>query len=170
MRKHKTFFMVMLCLGFAISTTGCTKCIKLKNIPTTPPTQQITHNNVVFKAAILPSGNPADISVKDYCPSGDGINEVRIGWSETNAGAAEYATINFPPDAFGDGPPEVYVTCCHYKSCELTAYDKNGVLVATVTHPGPQGVSKALKLAGGKISRIDVIGAEIGIVEVCYDP
>lgn len=168
MTKHKTFFIVILCLGLSMLTTGCRKCIQVKNIPTTPPIQEITHNNVVFKAAILPSGNPSYISVRDYCPYGDGINEVKIPWSETNAGAAEYATINFPPDAFGDGPSTVHVTCCHYNRCELKAYDKNDVLVATATHPGPQGVSKTLKLAGGKISHVDVIGAEIGIVEICY--
>lgn len=170
MIKHKTVMMLVLCLGMTLLVTGCVKCIKVKNIPPTPPTQQITHNNVVFKAAVLPSGSPADVSVEDYCPSGDGINEVKIGWSQTNTGPAEYATINFPSSAFGDGPPVVYVTCCYYNKCELKAYDKNGALVDTATHPGPQGASKKLKLSGGDISRIDVIGAEIGVVDVCYKP
>lgn len=170
MKSHMQFLTLVLCLGFMTAMVGCAKCIKVKEILPTLPTQQIALKNVIFKAAVLPNGNPADIEVKDYCPSGDGTTEIKIGWSQTDTGPAKYATITFPPAAFGDGPSEVEVTCCHYNRCELRAYDKNGNHIVTVGHPGPQGVSKALKLAGGKIARIDVIGAEIGINEVCYDP
>jgi len=168
MTKPKIVFMVILCLGLLILTTGCMECIKVRNIPSTSSTLEITRDGIVIKAATLPSGNTGDISVRDYCPSGDNINEIVIGWSKTNAGAAEYATINFPSSTFGDGPSKVAVTVCHYNSCRLEAYDKNGNLVSTVEHTSGRNVIQTLTMTGGKISRIDVIGAEIGIREICY--
>jgi len=127
-------------------------------------------NGVVFKAATYSSGNPADIQVKDYCPSGDGIVELVIGWSKIDTGPADYATINFPSTLFGDGPSEVEITGCHYYSdhFRLNAFDKNGNLVSTVDHTAGQGTPQTLTLSGGAISRIDVIGAEIGLGKICY--
>ena len=169
MAKHKTVLMVILSLGLLILITGCRICIKVRNIPATPSTMQITHNNVVIKAATLSNGNPSYISIEDYYPpGGDGINELVIGWSETNVGAAEYATINFPLGTFGDGPSEVQVECAHYNRCKLEAYDKNGNLISSAQHTAGQRVLQTLTLSGGKIRRIDIIGAEIGIREICY--
>lgn len=83
-------------------------------------------------------------------------------------GDARYAAILFPPEAFGDGPSEVLVTAFHFNACRLAAYDKNGSMVASAAHTAGQRASQTLTLKGGKISRIDVIGAEIGIQEICY--
>lgn len=168
MTKHKRIFMVISCLGLFILTTGCIKCIKVRDIPPTSSTLEITKKNVVIKAAILPNGNPVDIEVMDYCPSGDGINEIVIGWSKSNEGGAEHATINFPPATFGDGPSKVFVTFCHFFYGRLEAYDKNGNLVSALDHTNGQNTLQTLTLAGGKISRIDIIGAEIGIRKICY--
>ncbi len=60
------------------------------------------------------------------------------------------------------------VTAFHYNKGELEAYDKNGATVATADHTAGQGTSQKLRLSGGRISKIDVVGAEIGIEELCY--
>ena len=148
----------------------CTRCVDIKSMSPVSATQEITYNGVVFKAATYSNGNPANIQVKDYCPSGDGVVEVVIGWSQTDTGAAEYATINFPSVMFGEGPTEVMITGCHYYSDHFTlnAYDKNGNLISTADHTVGQGTTQTLTLSGGHISRIDVIGAEIGLGEICY--
>lgn len=148
----------------------CTRCVNIDKMPATPATQEITYNDVVFKAATYASGNPANIQVKDYCPSGDGVVEVVIGWSKTDTGAAEYATINFPSAIFGDGPSEVEITGCHYYGTyfRLNAFDKNGTLVSTADHTAGQGTTQTLTLSGGNIARIDIIGAEIGLGKICY--
>lgn len=93
-----------------------------------------------------------------------------IPWSKTDAELAEYATINFPSALFGDGPSEVTITGCHYFSdrFRLNAYDKNGNLVSTAEHTAGQGITRTLTLSGGSISRIEVIGAEIGFGNICY--
>jgi len=117
---------------------------------------------------MLSSGNPYHLEVMDYCPSGDGINEIVIGWSKSNVGDAEHATINFPSAAFGDGPSKVFVTFCHFFHGRLKAYDKNGNLVSTLDHTNGQNTLQTLTMTGGKISRIDIIGAEIGIRKICY--
>lgn len=148
----------------------CTRCVDIQNMSAMSPSQEFVYNSVVFKAANYSNGNPANIQVKDYCPSGDGAVEVVIGWSKIDTGAAEYATINFPFTSFGDGPSEVEITGCHYYSdhFRLNAYDKDGNLVSTANHTAGQGTTQTLTLSGGKISRIHVIGAEIGLGMICY--
>ena len=148
----------------------CTRCVGIENMSPMSPTQEIVYNGVVFKAATYSSGNRADIQVKDYCPSGDGIVELVIGWSKIDTGPAEYATIDFPSTMFGDGPSEVEITGCHYYSdhFRLNAFDKDGNLVSTADHTAGQGTTQTLTLSGGNISRIDVIGAEIGLGKICY--
>lgn len=148
--------------------TGCTRCLDVRKSEAIPRTQQFTLNSVVIKAATLPSGNPSSVSVEDYSSPRDGINEIAIPWSETDTGQAEFATINFPSELFGDGPTEVEVTAFHYHSLRLQAYDSNGNLISTADHTLGQNVSQALTLDGGNISKIAIIGAEIGISDICY--
>jgi len=156
----------------ACSAGCCMKCLKVKDVPATGPAAQIQVGDVLFKAAVLSNGTPVDIAVKDYCPDGDGVNEIAVPSSQSGGGTGgagpTYASIDFPQTAFGDGSRKVTMTACHHNRLELRAYDRYGALVATAAHPGPQHVSKALTLTGGRISRIDIIGAEIGIDEVCY--
>jgi hypothetical protein len=137
-------------------------------LPNTPDTIEIIKNDVVLKAAVLPSGSQRYLSVLDYCPQNDNINEIRVGWSETDSGQAEFATITFPSGSFGDGPKKVEVKACHWNRLSLKAYDKNGNLVDSAEHSAGQGIIQTLTLSDGRIRRIDIIGAEIGIRDVCY--
>jgi hypothetical protein len=41
-------------------------------------------------------------------------------------------------------------------------------MVASASHTAGERTQQMLSLGVGKISRIDIIGAEIGINEVCY--
>jgi len=164
--------LVPLIIVSACSTGCCKKCLKVKDVRATGPAAQIQVGDVIFKAAVLSNGAAVGIAVKDYCPGGDGVNEIAVPLSLAGGGTGgagpAYASIDFPQTAFGDGPRMVTVTACHHNRLELQAYDRNGNLVDTAAHPGPQHVSKLLTLTGGRISRIDIIGAEIGIDEVCY--
>jgi len=148
----------------------CQRCAEISSEQEIAPTQSITINGVAFTAATLPNGSPSSIAVTDYCPSNDGKKELKVGWSQSSSGSAQYASITFPQNLFGDGPSSVDVTGCHYTQLRLKAYDKYNNLVADAQHTAGQNTLQTLNLSGGKISRIDIIGAEIGIRDVCYEP
>lgn len=166
MKYLRFILVIVLALPFLFFFQGCT-CLDIKNMPPVSNTDQIVYKNVVIKAGKIPNGDTVFISLADYCPV-DGINEITIPWSETDTGAAEFASINFPAESFGDGPSKVQVNAAHYNQCILKAYDIDNNLVSTVNHTAGQGVLQVLTLSGGKISRIDILGAEIGIRDICY--
>jgi hypothetical protein len=62
----------------------------------------------------------------------------------------------------------VDVTAFHFNRCKLSAYNSDGALLSEAQHTAGQRVSQTLRLSGGNINKIEVIGAEIGIVDVCY--
>lgn len=148
----------------------CMRCVDIPSEQETPSLQSITINGVLFKAATLPSGSPSSIAITDYCPRNEGKRELKIGWSELSAGSGQFASITFPHNLFGDGPSSVKVTACHSNQLSLKAYDKNHNLVAEIPHTAGQNTLQTLNLNGGKISRIDIIGSEIGIRDVCFSP
>ena len=152
----------------ADSYANCQRCIDVQSSPAIPHSPEFTLHRVLIKAATLPNGNSSYVSVEDYSSPPDGINEIKIPWSETDTGAAEFASINFPVQFFGDGPTEVEVTAFHYHSMRLQAYDINGNLLSSADHTAGQRVSQTLTLDGGNISKITITGAEIGINDICY--
>jgi len=152
----------------AESYANCQRCIDVRSSPALPHSPEFTLHRVLIKAATLPSGNSSYVSVEDYSSPRDGINEIKIPWSETDSGAAEFASINFPAQFFGDGPTEVEVTAFHFHSMRLQAFDINGNLLSTVDHTAGERVSQTLTLDGGNISKITIKGAEIGINDICY--
>ncbi len=169
MRRSKTLALVA-CASALLFSTACLKCVRVATLTPTPPVPQITVGNVVVHQAILPDGSPSDtLQVADRFPSGgDGVNEIWVGWSQTDAGPADYARIEFPTGFFGPGPRRVRVTAGHYNSCTLTALDSGGGVITTVNHTAGQNTSQALNLTGGNIAQIDVIGAEIAVQKICY--
>ena len=148
----------------------CQRCAEISSEQEIAPTQSITINGVVFTAATLPDGSPSSITVTDYCPRNEGKRELKVDGSQSSSGSAQYASITFPQNLFGDGPSSVEVTGCHYNQLRLKAYDKNNNLMADVQHTAGQNTLQTLNLSGGKISRIDIIGTEIGIRDICYRP
>ena len=151
----------------------CRRCAEIPAEPETPPTQSLSINGVQFNAALLASGSPSSIAVTDYClPNDGGRREVKVSWSGSDTGSGRFASIEFPAALFGDGPSSVEVTGCHthMQGLQLKAYDKNGNLLDDVQHTLGQGTPQVLGLGGGSIARIDIIGQEIGIGDVCYSP
>jgi Tol biopolymer transport system component len=148
----------------------CQRCAEISAEQEASATQTLTINGVVFTAATLPSGTPSTISITDYCPRNDGKRELKVPWSETSSGSGQFATIRFPQNLFGDGPSRVEVTACHQNQLSFRAYDKNDNLLADVPHTAGQRQLQTLNLSVGSISRIDIVGAEIGIRDVCYTP
>jgi len=146
----------------------CARCADIRSQTTVPESPEITVNGVRFKSARRSNGEIIGVSVEDYSFPRDGINEVKIGASQSNQGGAEFAVIYFPPELFGLGPHEVNVTAFHYNSCKLRAFNAEGSLLSEAQHTAGQRVNQTLRLSGGNIARIEVIGAEIGIVDVCY--
>ena len=148
--------------------SGC--CVNIKDMPAAAGAPEIEENNVVFKGGKSQSGTVQMISVEVYCPAGDGTNDIKIGWAGTSSGSGEYASINFPEAEFGDGPSKVEITACHHNSMRVEAFDKDNNLIDDAAIPSnEQHVSKTLVLEGGNIRRIDVIGSEIGINDVCWN-
>lgn len=151
-----------------VSYANCQRCIDVQSSAAIPHSPEFTLHRVLIKAATLPSGNLSYVSVEDYSSPHDGINEIKIPWSETDTGAAKFASIDFPAQFFGDGPRQVEITAFHYHSMRLQAYDVNGNLLSSADHTAGQRVSQTLTLNGGNISKITITGAEIGINDICY--
>lgn len=170
MKRIKLFGMFLCILAVPLLVAGCLTCIGISSLPVTTSTNEITHENITFKSAILPSGSPSGVEVNDYCPpAGDGVNEVVIGWSQTDAGTAEFAQIVFDSGVFPTGVSKVEVTCMHYNACRMEAYDSDMNLVDSDDHTAGERVLQTLVLDGPKIFTIKVIGAEIGITKFCYE-
>jgi len=147
----------------------CRSCAGIGGLAETAPADSLTAAGVVFEAATLPGGARSQISVTDYCPR-DGVRELKVPWSQSSTGGAAHARILFPAGSFGGGPSSVDLTACHYSAMALTAYDGNGAVVSTASHTAGQGQLQTLTLGGGRIARIDVAGAEIGIRDICWRP
>lgn len=164
-RKNTYYFMIGVFVLLFLS--GC--CARISQMPAAAGSPEIEKNNVVFKGGKSMSGAVQMISVEVYCPAGDGTNDIKIGWAGTSSGNGEFASINFPETHFGDGPSKVEIKACHHNSMRVEAFDKNNNIIDDAAIPSnEQHVSKTLVLQGGKIRRIDVIGAEIGINDVCW--
>lgn len=147
--------------------SGC--CAKIAQLPATAGSPEIEKNNVVFKAGKSQTGAIQMMSVEVYCPAADGTNDIKIGWAGTSSGSGEFASINFPEEQFGDGPSKVEIKACHHNSMRVEAFDKDNNMIDDAAIPSnEQHVSKTLVLEGGNIRRIDVIGSEIGINDVCW--
>lgn len=159
-----------LVLGIMLS--GCfhnQNCISTSGLAPIPPSQQFTIDDVLFRAAVLPDGSPTNISVEDYTlPIPDGKNDIKVGWSQTNASAAEYARMEFPQPAFPNGVDNLVVSGFHYNSFSVEAYDQAGSSLGRVDATSQQRVGQDLTVPGSGIARADIIGAEIGITNVCY--
>ena len=147
--------------------SGC--CARISQMPAASGTPEIEKNNVVFKGGKSQTGTVQMLSVEDYCPAGDNVNEIKIGWAGTSSGNGELASINFPEAHFGDGPSKVEIKACHHHSMRVEAFDKDNNMIDSAAIPSnEQHVGHTFGLQGGKIRRIDVIGSEIGISDVCW--
>lgn len=147
----------------------CMRCMNIAEMFPTAAVQEIRHNDVVIKAAVYSSGSPGTVQVKDYTsPYPDGTNEVTIDASSTNTGSAEYASINFPEQVAGGGLSRVEVTGFTYGSFRMEAHDATGALVTSAAHTAGQSAVQTVQLSGAGITRVDVIGSEIGINRICY--
>lgn len=163
----KAAAVAVLVLGLVGS--GCCTKVKVGELPAAPPTNVVTKDGVEVRAAVHADGSSGSVEVTDWYPSpnnGDGVNEIVIDSSSANA--SPRAAIVFPAAEFGDGPREVTVTAMHFNSCRLEAFDKNGNAVAAADHTAGQTNLQSLKLVGANISRIEIIGAEVGIREICW--
>ncbi len=168
MAKHrKSGFYFMIGLFTLLFISGC--CARINQMPAAAGTAEIVKENVLFKGGKSSTGAVQMISVQDYCPGGDNINDIKIGWAGTSSGSGELASINFPEAHFGDGPSKVEIKACHHQSMQVEAFDKNNNLIDLAAIPSTQQhVGYTLGLEGGNIRRIDIKGAEIGINDVCW--
>lgn len=163
--KSGTYFMIGVFALLFVS--GC--CARISQMPAAAGTPEIEKNNVVFKGGKSQTGTVQMISVQVYCPTGDNTNDIKIGWAGTSSGSGEYASINFPEAHFGDGPSKVEIKACHHHSMRVEAFDKdNNMVDDAAIASNDQHVSRTLVLEGANIRRIDVIGSEIGINDVCW--
>ncbi len=147
------------------------RCIDIAGLGLGTTANVIQVDEVLFYRAILPTGGVVAPVVRDrFAPGADGIAEIDFDWSQTNSGGAQYAFIYFPAPKFGTGPHKVTITAAHTNACEFIAYDATGAVVANAIHPGPQDAWQTLTLfSAAGIRRIDIVGAEIGIQELCYE-
>jgi Tol biopolymer transport system component len=151
---------------------NCQRCAEVADEQETSSSQILTINGVQLKAAVFASGSSSSISITDYCVRNEGKRELKVGWSGSASGNGRFASIEFPAGLFGDGPTSVEVTGCHThnQGLQLKAYDRNGNLLSSATHTSGQATFQLLQLSGGNIARVDVIGQEIGIKDICYTP
>ena len=151
-------------------TIPCATCIDVPGIPPQQEVLKIVKDGVEFHAAEY-KHTPQQffpLSVWDHSPPPG--NEVWVPNSES--GVYQHARILFPPATFGAGPTRVCVAATHYFNLQLAAYgDGPGGPLSTATHTAGQAVVQNLILPGngGNIRFIEIIGAEIDIVDVCFD-
>ncbi len=146
--------------------------IDIAGLPTGLTAPEIVVDRVVFRAGVVPAGTVIDLFVDDnFDFGGNGVNEINVPWSQVDAPApARFAKILFPPADFGVGPMNVEVKGAHLNALELRAYDRFGVLVDVRAHTLGPDVFEWLPLTSATgIRRIDIVGAEIGIEELCYE-
>lgn len=155
MSKRATLLLLASCVLACLFSTACVECVGVSGLAAGPPVPQIAVGGVIVERATLPDGSPSDtLQVADRFPSGgDGVNEIWVGWSETEAGPADFASIEFPTGAFGPGPRRVVISAGHYNSCGLRAVDAGGAPIVTVNHTAGQNTSQTLTLSGGNIAR-----------------
>ena len=123
--------------------------------------------------SILPDGSPVDLGVSDC--NNDGQLDVSILWSESNA--LQKALIKINPSICGEiycgnsGPQTVEIILTHGTPITLYAKDPTGVVVDTVSDSGSDSsVVQTLTLRSAMcISEIEVEGAEICILRICWD-
>lgn len=147
-------------------------CINISGAKKAKNRKKIVIDNVVFSAAILPSGNPTYITVGDRYPDpGDGKNEVFIGWSENEGNNGKYAAIHFPTDKFPDAPDKVAIKCLYWndRGVTLVAYDGHGKKLGSAKHTSQQDKLITLTLSYPGIRKIEIIGSEILITELCLE-
>ncbi len=125
--------------------------------------------NARLHAALLPNGNPAMLSVADHYPAesgGDGISDVLIPWSESSGG--KNANLIFSKGTIGT-PTLVKVTCAHFQSCRVKAFDPLGNLISSKTHLLGKDKAKTFtfKAPTVGIKRIEFEGSEIVLTELC---
>jgi FlgD Ig-like domain len=152
-------------------TAPLSKCIDIPGLPLGLTASVLNVDEVLFYRAILPTGASVDPVVRDrFAPGADGVAEINFDWSQTNSGGAQFAFIYFPATKFGTGPNKVEITVAHTNQADFVAYDATGAAVANAVHPGPQDAWRTLVLTSATgIRRIDIIGAELGIQQLCYD-
>lgn len=123
---------------------------------------------VSIHEALLPDGTPVHLSIRNCYPQNQGL-EVYIPWSETNASPP--AMIEFSSDICdGRAPAYVEVVLTHGTPVTMNAYDENGNLVDSETLLGSNpALAEVIQLSSPSgISRIEIIGAEICIIRICW--
>jgi hypothetical protein len=120
-------------------------------------------------AAQLPNGKPALLSIADHYPAeggGDGVTDILIPWSEPGDGKT--ARLTFSTGTIG-APTLVSVTCAHFQSCRVKAYDPLGNLIDNKKHIFGKDKAKTFTFKSPTvgIKRIEFEGSEIVLTELC---
>ena len=150
----------------------CEACIDFQDLPigplayTTADPEWITeYAGFEFHHPIIGT-EPSQLQIDDVftsSTSGDGLVELWIPNSEP--GIARICRVVMPLEV-----AEVEIELAHYYSVvDVEAFDVNGVLVDAASTTETQDVAERLTLSGEGISYIEIMGAEISVLEICYD-
>ncbi|MGC9327884.1 MAG: hypothetical protein ACP5I1_09645, partial [Candidatus Hinthialibacter sp.] len=154
--------------------TGDEGCVSAGDVFTTEASglSSINLGAVMIYQSFLPSdnpdmlGDPIDLSVVDC--SDDGKLDVWVPWTE--AGASQLAAIQLSPNLCGgSAPQQVEVILKHGYECKLNAYDDAGNLVATAAASSDTSVQTLTLTSASGIRIIEIVGAEICILEICWE-
>lgn len=126
--------------------------------------------SVEMYRAILPDGNPANLSVIDC--SGDNRLDVYIPWSESMEFGLfnpQSAKIRFLPRVCGGHAPQtVRVTLKNSNQCALFAYDDLNNFVDMETAAATERIQTITLSSASGIRWIRVEGADICITRICW--
>ncbi|SLM33128.1 exported hypothetical protein [Desulfamplus magnetovallimortis] len=122
--------------------------------------------DITLTAATLPDGSLSELAITD-CSGNDHL-DISVPWSESNA--LKPSTIQFSEFMCPNGYPQVIeVTLKHGYYATLNAYNASGSMVDSETAAsGSMAQTLTLSSADG-IRRIDIDGAEICILEICWE-
>jgi len=150
----------------------CEACIDFQDLPTGPLAYTTADPEWITEYAgfelhhPIIGTEPSQLQIDDVftsSTSGDGLVELWIPNSEP--GIARICRVVMPLEV-----AEVEIELAHYYSVvDVEAFDVNGVLVDAASTTETQDVAERLTLSGEGISYIEIMGAEISVLEICYD-
>lgn len=143
---------------------GCAKATDVFSSPVSD-LPEVDLGPVKITQAWLPDESPVPLDVTDC--SGDEALDVFIPWSEGSA--LQPATIEFAAWVCERQAPKIVeVTLQHGYACILRAFDETGNLVDAATATPVMEPQLLLLSSEAGIRRLEVEGAEICILEICW--
>jgi len=153
------------------SSAPAETCVGIASAPVQSATE-LYIDGVKFEALPTDANDGESVPLKvfhDSSFSEDGDKSLWINLFKYARNDDVAARITFPESAFESGPSSVTITAVgKYGAVTFNAYDAAGNALDTQVHS--DGITAAEhKLSGSEIRAIEVVGALVGVLKLCYE-